>query len=171
MERLSKPATNARTSEVLAYPLPVIYTNKHIFIGYDLHRLTWNGAQIRTLHHWLTTAALWPVALPRGGAGQLAPPPPHLRSDTLRDQCRSKEIFMSGKIYRSYGGRSFLWSYPYQKEKRRCRSCSRSYFDRPSVKLRGHLGSFSPAWALPNMTSFFFNCEFEPLPKTVYEIR
>ena len=36
-----------------------------------------------------------------------------------------------------------LWSYDYEK-RGRCNSCRRSYFGRPSVKLRGPLGSFSP---------------------------
>ena len=73
--------------------------------------------------HRKHTPEAHPVVSPRGGGqtGQLAPPPPNLRSDTPSDRSRSEEIFMSEKnggrftgfvptfyMHRRYGERSLV---------------------------------------------------------------
>ena len=99
------------------------------------------------------------VASPRGQAGQLAPPP-NLRPDTPWDRCRSEEILVSEKVGVGLQNllRRFictdvtadvLWSYDYEK-RGSCGNSWRSYSGRPSVKLRGPLGSFSPGIGPPN---------------------
>ena len=100
-----------------------------------------------------TYIVLTSVASPRGGGGGRH----NLRSDTPWDRCRSEEIFVSERnggmftgfaqtfyMHRRCGGRS----YDYEK-RGSCGSCWRSYSGRPSVKLRGPWGSFSPGIGPP----------------------
>ena len=69
-----------------------------------------------------------------------------------------------------------LWSYDYEK-RGRCNSCWRSYFGRPSVKLRGPLGTFSPGIGPPKhdfsfIFIFIFECEVKaPSQNIVDQIR
>ena len=60
-------------------------------------------------------------------------------------------------------------SYDYEK-RGRCNSCCRSYFGRPSVKLRDPLGSFGPGIGplkhdFSCIFIFIFECEVEAPPK------
>ena len=91
---------------------------------------------------WLDMVACSGVAT---GGGATCPPP-NLRSDTPWDRCRSKETFMSEKMgicFRDLFPRftcidataNVLWSCDYEKRES-WRSCWRSYFGKPSVKLR-----------------------------------
>ena len=117
------------------------------------------------------------VASPRGASGATCPPPPpNLRSDTPWDRCRSEEIFVSEKmgvglqdLLRRFtctdATVDVLWSYDYEK-RGSCGSCWRSYSGRPSVKLRGPLGSFSPGIGPPNHKIFILkNVNLGPLPE------
>ena len=101
-----------------------------------------------------------------GGAnGATCPPPQPAIGHAVRSM-QIREDFHVGKnrgrfpgfaptfyMNRRYGGRSLvLWL----RKRGSCKSCWRSYFGRPSVKLWGPLWSFSPGIGPPKHDIFFF---------------
>ena len=68
-------------------------------------------------------------------------------------------------MHRRYGGRSLVLRLR-KKEGIVHISCWRSYFARPSAKLRGHLGSFSPGISPPKQNIFFLMWIWGPSRKS-----
>ena len=120
-----------------------------------------------------------PVASPRGGGGKLGNlsptsdrTPREIDADQRRFSCPKKVggrfTAFAPKFYmhRRYGGRSLVLRL---RKRWGCGSCW-SYSGRPSVKLRGPIGSFSPGIGSPRynifiLFYFIFKCEFGVHPK------
>ena len=102
------------------------------------HSITATGTSVQWRHHG-------------GQAGQLAPTPKPLIGHTVRPMQILDFHVKNGDRLTGYAPMSYMHqcygrhSLVLQIQKRgSCRSCWKSYFSRPSVKLRDPLGSFSP---------------------------
>ena len=108
-----------------------------------------------------------------GGGASGASCPPNLRSETPWDRYRSGEIFVSEKmevglqdLLRRFtctdvtavvGKTSGLRRVLRLQKRESCGNCWRNYSGRPSVKLRGPQGSFSPGIGPPKHNIFYVN--------------
>ena len=117
-----------------------------------------------------------------GGKRGNLPPPPPTSDRTPREIDADPRIFVSEKmrvglqdLLRRFNActdttADVLWSHAYEK-RGSWWSCWRSYSGRPSVKLRGPQGSFSPGIGPPKhyifilLFIFILKCEFGAPPK------